>query len=105
MREYRFEYGAIPGGRVVFRIRNEGRVDHRLSLIPLPEELPPIRDQLRGGERQVVSTRAAIPETPPGRIGTFAVDLVPGRYAMVCFVVQGDVSHALEGMATEFRIS
>lgn len=106
MLEYRFEHGPVPGGRVVFRITNVGRVPHRLSLVPLPADLPPIVEQLRGSERQVLATLATIPETPPGGSGTFAVDLEPGRYAMICFIVEpGGRSHAREGMATEFRIA
>lgn len=105
MREYRFDHGAIPRGRVVFRVRNAGRLFHRLSLIPLPPDLPPIQEQLRGNQRAVVFTQADVPDTPPGGTGTFAVDLSPGRYALVCFIVEPNgASHALQGMASEFRI-
>jgi hypothetical protein len=105
MREYRFDHAPVPGGRVVFRMKNVGRLPHRLSLVPLPPDLPPILEQLRGEERQVLFTLAAIAETAPGASGTFAVDLTPGRYAMICFLVDPEGrSHALEGMATEFRV-
>lgn len=105
MSEYRFEHGKIPEGRVVFRIRNAGREPHRLSLIPLSEDFPPLEEQLRGDTRQVVLTKAAIPDTPPGGTGTFAVDLTPGRYAMVCLSVGPDgKSHARQGMGSEFRV-
>lgn len=106
MTEYRFEHGQIVPGRVVFNVRNEGQQWHRLSLIPLPADFPPLLEQLRGDTRQVVFTKATIPDTPPAGTGTFAVDLSPGRYAMVCLTVGPDgKSHAREGMATEFRIA
>jgi hypothetical protein len=105
MREYSFEHAPIPRGRVIFRVRNVGRQAHRLSLLPLPQDFPPILKQLRGAERRSVTTAAAIPDTLPGQSGTFSFDVVPGRYAIVCFLVEPDgTSHALKGMATEFRV-
>ena len=106
MNEYTFEHRSpVPAGRVVFRVRNEGKIDHRLTILPLPEDVPPIQEQMRGAERRVSARFAGIPTRPPGTTGMFAVDLVPGaRYAMVCFVLdRDDVSHAQKGMATEFR--
>lgn len=105
MREFRYDHGPIPGGRVVFRIPNAGTVPHRLSLVPLPAHVPPIQEQLKGEARQVVFTQASIPDTLPGQTGTFAVDLAPGRYAMICFNVdENGKSHALQGMAKEFQV-
>lgn len=105
MREYRFDYRRVPAGRVVFHVSNNGRRYHRLSLLPLPPDLPPLVEQLRGKERRVLSTLAAVPDIRPGGEGTFAVDLPPGRYGVVCFILERDgTSHALEGMASEFRI-
>lgn len=106
MREYRFDYDdAIPAGRVVFRIQNEGEVEHRLTLVPLPEDLPPIDEQIRGSVRQGVTPFAGVSERLPGGEGLFAVDLVAGqRYGMVCFVTDADgQSHAVKGMTSEFR--
>lgn len=108
MRENSFDYdGPVPEGRVVFRVRNAGRVDHRLTLMPLPEDTPPILEQITGPERRVGARFAGIPTRPPGTTGMFAVDLLPGtRYAMVCYVVDRDgTSHAHKGMVSEFRTS
>jgi hypothetical protein len=105
MREYRFDHATVPAGRVVLQVVNRGRLVHRMSLVPLPEELPPIDAQLHGDERRVLSTLAAIADTPPGASGSVAVDLTPGRYAFICFLTDPDgESHALKGMADEFRI-
>jgi len=103
---YRFEYDpVVPGGRVVFRVVNAGRLVHRLALVPLSEDFPPIDQQLHGSERQAITPFAGVPDRLPGETGTFAADLAPGhRYALICFVEDPDgVSHALKGMSSEFR--
>jgi hypothetical protein len=107
MREYRFDYAKnVPPGRVVFRVRNEGTLEHSLTLIGLPEDYPPIDEQLHSETRRGAPTLALVPVRRPGTGSSFAVDLVPGRYAFVCFVQDADgVLHALKGMNSEFRIS
>lgn len=105
MAEMTFEHPAtVPKGRVVFRVHNAGRIDHRLILSRLGEDFPPISAQLAGTERRRIEPLAGIPDTAPGADTSFAVDLQPGRYALVCLVVDADgVSHARKGMASEFR--
>lgn len=105
MDEYRFAYEPPRSpGRIVFDARNDGRVDHQLVLIHLPEGVPSIDRQLRSKDRKVVPTVATLAAREPGRRGTFAVDLDPGRYALVCFVNDPDGQHAQKGMSAEFRI-
>ena len=106
MREYSFQHPAeIAPGRVVFRIHNAGAEPHSIVLVELPEELPPLAEQLRSDTRRAVANLAQLPERPAGSRDTFAVDLVPGRYGMVCFVRDADgVSHALKGMTSELRV-
>lgn len=106
MLDYRFELDrSVPAGRVVFRIRNRGEVPHHLTMLPLPQDVPPIAEQLRGTQRRVVEPYAGIYERQPGDTGTFAVDLAPGRrYALICSVPDEDGQpHWRKGMATEFR--
>lgn len=106
MKDHRFEHPpAIPAGRVIFQVPNTGGAPHRLTLFPLPEDVPPIDVQLRGGERRRAARFAGVPTQPPGATGKFAVNLVAGRrYAMVCFVQEPDgTSHAQRGMVSEFR--
>ena len=107
MQEYRFLYDAPDAaGRIVFRVHNEGRLRHDLVLVYLEEGLPPLDEQLRGSDRRIVATIASLPARAPGQQGTFAVDLQPGRYGMICFVTDPDGrQHAQKGMNSEFRVS
>lgn len=106
MREYGFDYKQpVPDGRVVFRVVNNGTQIHRLTMIELPEELPPIGEQLRGRRRRNVSPFAGLPGMRPGERNSFAVDLVRGRrYGMIDPTGDsGGRSNALLGLNTEFR--
>lgn len=105
MTEYRFAFDRpARAGRIVVDARNHGRRDHELVLISVPDGLPPIVRQLRSKRRVVVPTVARMARRGPGRRGTFAVDLTPGRYALVCFVDDGAGQHAQKGMAAEFTL-
>ena len=106
MREYRFDYeNRFAAGRTVVRARNEGELEHQVVLIHLPPEIPSLAEQLRSTERQVVPTVVSLPSRGPGRSGTFAVDLDPGRYGFVCFVEDPDgQQHVHKGMSSEFEI-
>lgn len=104
--EYRFEYDpAIAAGRVLFRVTNTGSVAHSLTVLPLGEDIPPIDQQLRGGERRAITPFAGVGARRPGTSTTFAVNLEPGaRYAFVCFLVDAQgKAHSLRGMSSEFR--
>ena len=107
MREYGYGYEPpTASGRIVFNVDNTGTIDHEMVLVSVGDDIPPIGDQLRSGERVVVPTVARLSPKAPGRWGALAVDLVPGRYAMVCFVQDPDgAQHAKKGMNTEFRIA
>lgn len=106
MREYRFVWRPpTTPGRVVLHIRNAGKLSHDLVLTQLPEDLPPILEQLRGDVRRNATNVANLPPRPPGDRTAFAVDLAPGRYAIVCFVLDPDgLQHGRKGMAAEFRV-
>lgn len=105
MRDFSFDYDHhMPAGRTVFRAFNAGRVDHELGLWPLSDDFPPIEAQLHGSVRRALTPFARSEIVPPGKDGTFAVDLLPGRrYATICFVHGAEGQHEQLGMATEFR--
>lgn len=105
--EYRFGYDpAVPAGRVIFEVDNEGTIDHQLILVRLPEELPgTLDDQLRSSTRQSAPTFISLPPLVPDQGTTFAADLGPGRYGMVCFLLDPEgTNHALKGMSSEFWV-
>lgn len=106
MLDYSFGYTPpTAAGRTVFRVANTGDVRHNLSLLPLPADLPPIDEQLRGTTRRAINPLAAIRSRGPGARTSFAVDLLPGtRYAFICFVSDEDgQAHWRRGMSSEFR--
>lgn len=106
MSEFRYTYDPeITGGRVLFRVRNSGRLTHSLSLFPLADDIPPIDQQLRGSERRSIAPFAGTRAVDAGAATSFAVDLAPGvRYALACFVTDDqDRVHARLGMNSEFR--
>ncbi len=106
MREYQFDFTPpAQAGHVVFRFTNAGQVIHRPAMVALPDEMPPIEEQLRGTERRLLDPLAGVYDRLPGGTGTFAIDLRQNqRYALVCFALDRDGSrHNVKGMAAEFR--
>lgn len=95
----------VPAGRVVFRVDNAGEDTHRLSVVPLPEDLPPIDEQLHGDERREVTPVAGTIPRSADTGSVLAVDLEPGRrYALLCYEQLDDGTvHALLGENMEFR--
>lgn len=106
MDEMSFDHpDTLPAGRIVLEIENVGDLEHRLILIRLPDDFPPIQEQIRGDERRRVAPLAGIPDLPPGAHKRLAADLEPGRYALVCMHEDPDgVTHAEKGMASEFQV-
>ena len=106
MKEYRFGYKPPRSpGRVVLRGRNTGTVKHEIIMLELPEDFPPIAEQVKGSQRRAVGTLAYMRALRPGARGVLAVDLKRARYALVCLRKAEDGRlHSRKGMATEFRI-
>ena len=107
MREYAFEHlPTAPSGRVVVQVDNVGQRSHQMVLVKLPEDLPPLAEQLRSETRQAVETLVNLLERPPGSRDLIAVDLDAGRYGLVCFLLDPDgVQHHAKGMSSEFRVA
>jgi hypothetical protein len=106
MREYRLDYGRpVPRGRVVFRGHNAGRIKHSLTLLSLPEDFPPLEDELRNKKSRPIAPVANLHPLEPGESDAFAVDLAPGRYGLVDFQRGRDrVDNATKGANSEFRV-
>lgn len=111
-REYEFGHrqagGPVQQGRIAFLFENQGRLYHELTLIIVPRDMQGTIDrQARSGEeRRAFVNVFSFPARPPGGKGAFAVDLEPGRYAMVCLLEDEDGRlHAAKGMASEFKVA
>lgn len=104
-RSYRISPRQLPAGRTVLQVMNRSSLKHDLSLVAVPEDMPPIAQQLRSPDRRAIATMARLPSREPGSTDAFAVDLPPGRYALLCFEKDGTgTPHARLGMAAEFRV-
>lgn len=106
MRDYWFDFNAsaIPRGRVVFQITNAGKQYHKLGLIPLPADFPPLKQQVEGTDRRVVNELVSCPPLQPGASDTFAANLTPGRWGLVDFFIGPEGSHLSMGDAAEFIV-
>lgn len=106
MRDYHFQYDPrIAAGRVVFTVHNQGPSVHQMALLPLPAGFPPIAQQLASSVRRPLGTLSYSRPIESGGSDTFAVDLVPGRYAMLSLThdTKG-VPDDLKGMAVEIQV-
>lgn len=94
----------VPAGRVVFRITNAGRHVHRLALIPLPDDFPPLAEEVANATERTVEFLARVGDIQPGKSGQFAVDLTEGqRYGLVDYSLNPEgVRHLKTGVAGEF---
>lgn len=103
MRDHAFELDPeppVPAGRVVFHARNVGEADHELVVVDVADD--PANE---GGGPQVVTSLGVIHARAPGEHGRVAVDLAPGRYALVCLVRDDDgVTHAEHGQRVDFEV-
>ena len=107
MSEFRFVFARrIPTGRVVFKVVNGGQLPHRLTLIELPDDAPPIEELVKAEGGLDVQPVAQMRELAPnGDYDSFAFELKPGQhYAMVSLVStpEGKVDAEL-GMTAELR--
>lgn len=109
MREYSYAPSvapdAIPAGRVNFTLRNDGDLGHQPALVFVPDDFPPMSEQVRGDERRPVRILANNAGIPVGVTTALAVDLQPGqRYAFLCLAKADEgKQHSQLGMAWEFR--
>lgn len=102
MRDHTFDVEPeppVPAGRAVFRAHNRGDVAHELVVVDVPDS--PASE----GGSQVVLTLGVVNARPPGQGGSVAVDLAPGRYALVCLLRNDDgVAHSDLGMVARFEV-
>lgn len=109
--EYDFDLPEeLPSEPTSFTLTNAGEEKHFIEIVQLTDEAPPLKEllKLEGDEF------APYFEGQPNRIDTvkpgetsdsLEIDLVPARYAYVCFIETKDgTPHAFLGMAGEFTV-
>ena len=86
-------------------MHNVGRIEHKLTLVPLPDDFPPVDVQRkRVDDPKIVDPVAGTLPVQPGDSASFAVDLAPVRYGVYCFIVEPKGrQHYRIGMVAEFR--
>jgi uncharacterized cupredoxin-like copper-binding protein len=90
---------------VILQVSNVGQTGHSMTMIKLPDSFDKPVKALFDGESRVFPTVTQVLERPPGSHATLAVDLSAGRYALICFMRDGDgAAHYNKGMVSEFRV-
>ena len=99
----------LPAGRRVIQVTNAGTHAHELVLFRLAEGKTP--EDLLAWASRLIGPPPGVPsggttELAPGGVNYVTADLVPGEYALVCFVhTPGDpLSHAARGMTRQIRV-
>jgi hypothetical protein len=98
---------AIAPGKVTFVAVDNGQATHELVLIKgatiddlTIDEDGLDRDELPDGAAQV----AEIEPIPPGQTCTGTFELSADDFVVLCNIVEGDTSHANEGMVTSLTV-
>jgi hypothetical protein len=97
----------VPAGRLVVEASNVGDEPHEVVLAPLPEDFDgDIDDFVDADERRLISPIYELAPQEPGETGRFAVNLDPGRYALLCFVTDEEgTPHYEKGMAADLTVN
>lgn len=105
LREYTFDIEEpVRPGRVVFRVSNQGKLDHDLALVELPADVATV-DELVDSDRPGVAPVYTMATRAPGDVGLFAVDLPEGRYALLGFESgQDGTPHYRNGMVADLEV-
>jgi uncharacterized cupredoxin-like copper-binding protein len=103
---------SVPGGSVKFTARNIGKATHQFMVVKtdlaptdLPKKADGSYDEAAPGAEMIDNVK----DIAPGTTGTLTLTLDPGKYVLICNVVQTTngqtVSHYAQRMATEFTVT
>lgn len=105
--EWKIESGPIKSGTVTFNAHNTGRFPHELRVFKgTVAELPRLADG--SVNEDALAAGALIGKVDRLEAGTTAaatLNLVPGRYALVCNLVAAGQSHAAKGQVLDVTVS
>ena len=100
----------IPAGPTRIRFLNEGHELHHVQLVRLDANhtvADLVEQAAKGNLTPAWATYLGGPNVPrPGGPGEVAVELTPGKYALVCLISSKDhVPHMVKGMARELPVT
>jgi hypothetical protein len=98
--------GRTPAGAVELVARNVGLVDHELTVLRFDGDSGSLRLNVVGGAELPDGAEVGkIWSFPPGSTCAATFDLAPGRYALICNVVDdGTNPHYSHGMHVSFEV-
>jgi hypothetical protein len=109
--EYSFDLpDELPAGPTSFTLTNAGKEKHFLEIVQLTDDALPLKELLKLQEDELapyfVGQPNRIATVKPGETSEPKnIDLVPARYAYVCFIEAKDgTPHAFLGMSGEFTV-
>ncbi len=105
---------SISAGKVTFVIKNYGDDTHEVEIVKLDDDKT--HNALPAGPYMSVDEKWLVPlslgeaeDIAPGKSKSFSVNLKPGRYALLCNMVEtepdGSIeAHYMMGMSTAFTV-
>ena len=109
LRDHHFKLTApVPAGHATWHVRNEGTEPHQALVIKLPDGVTEHAERawftngLRGPRPGEPIN--GVPHLDPGKDAWFTTDLAPGRYLLVCSMLEDEGRHFDLGMIYRFTI-
>jgi plastocyanin len=109
MHDHGFQLTApVPAGRPRWRVHNNGSEPHQALLVRLPDDSNEFQERLWFTNRSRGSRRGVpvggVVELQPDADAWFSVDLKPGRYLLICTMLEEEGRHFDLGMIYRFTI-
>ena len=95
--------GAVKAGKVTFNVKNDSKdTIHEMIVMHLadPGKPLPYIDSANRVDEDKAGDKGEVSELDPGKSGTLTVDLIAGKYLLVCNVP----GHYAAGMWAEFTV-
>ncbi len=109
MHDHGFQLTApVPSGKPRWHVHNNGSEPHQALLVRLPDDANEFQERLwftngsRGSRRGIPA--GGIVELQPDADAWFSVELKPGRYLLICTVLEEEGRHYDLGMIYRFTI-
>lgn len=101
------EPASAAAGDITFVAKNEGKEKHELVIVKTdlaPDKLPTKADGSVDEEGAGITVVDEIEEFESGGTEELTVKLDPGKYVLLCNIVEEDESHYQEGMHAAFSV-